>query len=112
MMNQVILVGRLTNEPEIITLESGKTVLNILLAVQRPYKNEEGNYETDFIDCELWNSVANTTCEYCHKGDLLGVKGRIKTDYYDKEDETRKVMSVVAEKVTFLSSSNEATETE
>lgn len=111
-MNQVILVGRLTNEPEIITLESGKTVLNILLAVQRPYKNEEGNYETDFIDCELWNSVANTTCEYCHKGDLLGVKGRIKTDYYDKEDETRKVMSVVAEKVTFLSSSNEATETE
>ena len=109
MINQVILVGTLSKEPEIITLESGKTVLNILLAVQRPYKNADGENETDFIDCELWNSVANTTC---HKGDLIGVKGRIKTDYYDKEEETRKVTSVVAEKVTFLSSSNEAAEIE
>lgn len=108
MMNQVILVGRLTKEPEIITLNSGKKVLNILLAVTRPYKNEEGSYETDFIDCELWNNVADTTSEYCHKGDLIGVKGKIKTDYYEKEDETRKVMSVVAERITFLTSSHAA----
>lgn len=108
MMNQVILVGRLTKEPEIIMLNSGKKVLNILLAVTRPYKNEEGSYETDFIDCELWNNVADTTSEYCHKGDLIGVKGKIKTDYYEKEDETRKVMSVVAERITFLTSSHAA----
>ena len=106
MMNQVILVGRLTKDPEVITLDSGKTVLNILLAVQRAYKNEDGCYETDFIDCELWNAVADSTSEYCHKGDIIGVKGKLKTDYYEKDDEKRKVMSVVAERITFLSSNH------
>lgn len=100
MLNQTVLVGRLINDPEVKKLDSGKEVANITLAVPRAYKNEEGVYETDFIDCTLWNSVAKNTAEYCKKGDLLGVKGKIQTTMVDD----KKVTEVVAEKVTFLSS--------
>lgn len=99
MLNQTVLVGRLINDPEVKKLDSGKEVANITLAVPRAYKNEEGVYETDFIDCTLWNSVAKNTAEYCKKGDLLGVKGKIQTTMVDD----KKVIEVVAEKVTFLS---------
>ena len=65
-------------------------------------------YETDFIDCELWNAVANNTAEYCKKGDVIGVKGRLQTQLYNKEDgSTVKTTKVVAEKITFLSSKKE-----
>lgn len=100
MLNQTVLVGRLINDPEVKKIDSGKEVANITLAVPRAYKNEEGVYETDFIDCTLWNSVAKNTAEYCKKGDLLGVKGKIQTTMVDD----KKVIEVVAEKVTFLSS--------
>jgi single-strand DNA-binding protein len=99
MLNQVVLVGRLARDLEVKKLDSGKEVANITLAVPRAYKNEEGVYETDFIDCTLWNIVAKNTAEYCKKGDLLGVKGKIQTTMVDD----KKVTEVVAEKVTFLS---------
>ena len=101
MLNQIILVGRLVNDPTIEELESGKKVSNITLAVQRCYKNTEGMYDTDFIDCTLWTGIAENTCEYCKKGDVIGVKGRIQTRVIEDD---KKVMEVVAEKVTFLSS--------
>lgn len=104
MLNQAILVGRLVADPEVKELESGKQVSTITLAVQRSYKNEEGVYETDFITCNLWNVIAQNTSEYCKKGDIIGVKGRIQTDTYEKDGETKYAMNVVAEKVTFLSS--------
>lgn len=107
MMNQVVMVGRLVREVEVKELESGKKVANITIACQRPYKNSDGEYDTDFIDVVLWDAVASNTKEYCNKGDLLGVKGRLQSSEYEKEDGTKiKKQEVVAEKLTFLSSSN------
>ena len=104
MLNQSIIVGRLVDNPKVQELEDGKKVTNMTLVVSRTYKNAEGEYDTDFVDCTLWNSVAENTCEYCKKGDVLGIKGRIQTDLYEKDGEKRKSMRLVAEKVTFLSS--------
>lgn len=105
MLNQVVLVGRLTDDVDIITRENGKRVSSLVLAVQRSFKNSDGIYETDFIRCTLWNAVATSTSEYCHKGDIVGIKGRIQVNTYDDKDGTKKYSTeVIAEKVTFLSS--------
>ena len=104
MINQLVVVGRLTRDPELRQTENGKNVTNVTLAVPRSYKNVDGQYETDYIDCVLWSSVAETTSEYCKKGDLIGVKGRVQTRTIEKNDQKKFVTEVVAEKVTFLSS--------
>ena len=104
MLNQTVLVGRLTSNPEVNELESGKKVTNITLAIPRNYKNADGVYETDFIKCTLQNGIAENTAEYCKKGDIIGVKGRVETDTYEKDGERKNSMVIVAEKVTFLSS--------
>lgn len=105
MLNQVVLVGRLTDDPSLVTKDSGKKVTTITLAVQRTYKNSDGVYEADFIRCILWDGVAASTSEYCKKGDIVGVKGHIQTNSYDDKDGTKKYTTdVIAEKVTFLSS--------
>ena len=93
MLNQIVLVGRLANEPTI--KENGECI--VTLAVPRTYKNQDGEYETDFIPCVLFKNIAETTREYCKKGDVIGIRGRIQTS----ENE----IVLVAEKVTFLSSS-------
>lgn len=104
MLNQVMVVGRLVSDPEVKELESGKEVANITIAVNRSYKNAEGVYETDFIDCVLWEAIASNTTEYCRKGDVIGVRGRLQTEVVEQEDGTKKkYTNVVAEKVTFLS---------
>lgn len=103
MLNQVVMVGRLTSDPEINEVENDRKVVTITLAVQRSYKNAEGVYDTDFIKCTLWNGIAETTAEYCKKGDLVGVRGRIQTTNVDDKI----VMEVVAEKASFLSSRKE-----
>ena len=108
MLNQTVLVGRLTKDPEITTKDSGKKLSSIVLAVQRPYKNANGIYEADFIRCILWNGIAENTCEYCHIGDVVGIKGRLQSDSYQDEDgNTKYSLEVVAEKVTFLTSKKE-----
>jgi len=104
MMNQAVLVGRLTRDLEVHETENGKLVSNITLAIPRPYKNEEGVYDTDFIDVTLWNAVAEKTSEYCRKGDLVGVKARLQADTYEKDGEKKYALNIVADKVTFLSS--------
>lgn len=107
-MNQVMIVGRLVSTPEIKQLDDEKNVANITVAVQRPYKNIDGEYETDFIDCELWNAIANNAAEYCKKGDVVGVRGCLKTELYTRDDgSTMKITKVIAEKITFLSSKKE-----
>ena len=109
MLNQVVLVGRLTRNPEVSKTEANKHYSHITLAVPRSFKNINGEYDTDFIDCVLWDSVAKSTSEYCHKGDIVGVKGRIQSDLVEREDGTKKYyINVVAERVTFLSSNNGA----
>ena len=101
MLNQVILVGRIVKNPEIIENEEGKKNCVITLAVPRSYKNADGEYETDFIDCKLWAGIAETTAEYCKKGDLVGIRGKIETTINDD----KKTTIIAAEKITFLSSS-------
>jgi len=104
MLNQIVIVGRLVRDPELRTTENGKNVTNITLAIPRSYKNSNGEYETDFVDCVLWTGIAETTTEYCKKGDLLGIKGRVQTRVYEKDEIKKNITEVVAEKVTFLSS--------
>ena len=104
MLNQAVLVGRIVQEPELKDTEKGK-VTNITLAVPRSFKNSNGEYDTDFISCVLWKGVAESTVQYCKKGDLVGIKGRIQTRNVELDDEThRHYVEVIAERVTFLSS--------
>lgn len=107
MLNQIVLVGRLVKDPEITELEDDKKRSYITLAIPRSYKNENGEYETDFVDCVLWNAIAQNTTNYCKKGDIVGVKGRIQSRTIENEDETKtNKIEIVAEKVTFLSSNS------
>ncbi len=111
MTNGVYLIGRLVKDPEIKELESGKKVCNITLAVQRPFKNADGEYETDFFDCSLWEGIAFNTSEYSKKGDLIGVKGRLQQDRYEKDGEKVSKLNIVAERVTFIASRNKEDKT-
>ena len=110
-MNNTPIAGRLVQDPEVKEFEGGKKVTNVTLAIPRSYKNNEGVYETDFIDCEVWGGQAETLSEYCKKGDLIGIKGTIKVDSYEAEDGTkRKATKVVANSrdgVRFLSTAKE-----
>ena len=110
MLNQVVLVGRLAKNPEVIEHENNKKRSSIDLAVSRGFKNKEGIYETDFIKCVLWNGIAENTCEYCKKGDVVGIKGRLQTRSYEKGKEKKYITEVIAEKVTFLSKGNKKEE--
>lgn len=103
MLNQIVLVGRLVRDPELREYEGGKYTY-VTLAVPRSYKNADGNYDTDFIDCKLWDGIAENASEFCKKGDLLGVKGRVQSSVYEKEEKKNYVTDIIAEKITFLSS--------
>ena len=106
MLNQVVLVGRIVKTPELRTTETGKKTATVTLAVPRNYKNMNGEYETDFLDCTLWTNVAENTTEYCQSGDMVGVKGRIQTRVITSDDGSKKKKTeIVAEKVTFLAQS-------
>lgn len=94
-LNQVVMVGRITGEIKESFLGE-KKVVSIELSVQRPYKNENGEYETDIIPVTLWDGIAQNVMEYCNTGDLVGVKGRLQVNDGN--------LGIVAEKVTFLSS--------
>ena len=95
MLNQIVLVGRIVKDIE----QEGETKAVVTVAVPRSYKNADGEYDTDFIPCVLWNGIATNTLEYCKKGDLIGVKGRIQSN--------ENGIAVVAEKITFLSNKKE-----
>ena len=97
MSNQVVIVGRLVENPIVEENQNGKKVCIITLAVPRSFKNDEGIYDTDFIKCILWNSIAENIVGYCGRGDLIGVKGRL-------ECLCGSELQVVAEKVTLLPS--------
>ena len=104
MLNQTVIVGRIVRDPELKETDSGRKVTNITLAVPRSYKNINGEYETDYIPCVLWKGVAESTSQYCKKGDLVGIKGRIQSRNYEVEEERKYVVELIAENVTFLSS--------
>lgn len=112
MLNQIVLVGRLTRDVRLSKTESGKKIANLCLAIPRSFKNMDGLYDTDYVDCILWENTALNTSEYCHKGDVVGIKGRIQSKVVEKEDYKENVLEVVAEKVTFLTSKKDKHEEE
>lgn len=103
-MNQVVVVGRLTRDVEVHKSENGVKVATITLAINRSFRNIEGNYETDFIDFVAFDLVATNTALYCHKGDIVGIKGRLQSKIIEKDDKKENHIDIIAEKVTFLSS--------
>ena len=107
MLNQVVLVGRLVKDPELIETETEKKMSRITIAIPRSFKNMDGEYETDFVNCILWDIVAKNTVEYCKKGDIVGIKGRIQSNVVEKDDEKKYYVDVIAERVTYLSSKND-----
>lgn len=108
MLNQAVLVGRIVRDPELYVTENGNKMTRMTLAVPRSYKNVNGEYETDFINCKLWKGIAENTAEYCKKGDLVGLKGRLQSGSYEGENGKQYYTEVVAENVTFLSSKSKS----
>ena len=112
MNNLVYLIGRLVSDPELKKSETSKEYATITLAVQRAFKNSEGIYETDFIRCSLWNGIAQNTHEFCKKGDLVGIRGRLQVRNYQDGEETKYITEVIVEKVSFLTSKKDDSETD
>ena len=104
MLNQIVLVGRLTRDITVNKSDSGVNVATISIAVPRSFKNVDGVYDTDFIDCVAFDTIAHNTSEYCNKGDIIGVKGRLQSRVVEDGDDKEYLMDVICEKVTFLSS--------
>ncbi|EGK6809370.1 single-stranded DNA-binding protein [Listeria innocua] len=107
MMNRVVLVGRLTKDPDLRYTPAGAAVATFTLAVNRPFKNAQGEQEADFIQCVVWRKPAENVANFLKKGSMAGVDGRIQTRNYEDNDGKRVfVTEVVAESVQFLDSKN------
>ena len=104
-MNNVVLIGRMAKDVELRKTNSGKAVASFSLAVSKDYKNEQGNYDADFIDCVAFEGKAETISKYVHKGDKFAVIGQLTTRTYEnKEGKKVKVTDVKVEKFDFIES--------
>lgn len=112
MLNQVVLVGRIVYDLELKKNDNGKKFSTLTLAIPRSFKNMEGNYDTDFIRCLIFDNIAENTNEYCKKGDIVGLKGRLQSRIVEKGEKKENIMEVIGEKVTFLTSSKTKEEKE
>ena len=105
MINRVVLVGRLTRDPELRTTGSGISVATFTLAVDRQFTNAQGERGADFISCVIWRKSAENFCSFTSKGSLVGVDGRIQTRSYDNKDGQRVyVTEVVVDNFALLES--------
>ena len=103
MLNKIILIGRLTRDPELRYSANGVGVATFTLAVDRPYKNQQGERETDFIRTVVWQKLAEVCANNLRKGRLVAVEGRLQVRSYDDADgNKRQISEVVAENVRFL----------
>jgi single-strand DNA-binding protein len=103
MINRVVLVGRLTKDPELKYTQSGIAVTRFTLAVNRTFSSQSGEREADFINCVTWRKQAENTANFLRKGSLAGIEGRIQTSSFDGQDGKRVFMTeVVADSVQFL----------
>ncbi|EAA0187934.1 single-stranded DNA-binding protein [Listeria monocytogenes] len=110
MMNRVVLVGRLTKDPDLRYTPAGAAVATFTLAVNRPFKNTQGEQEADFINCVVWRKPAENVANFLKKGSMAGVDGRVQTrNYEDKDGKRVFVTEVVAETVQFLEPKNNNT---
>lgn len=107
MLNRVTLVGRITKDPEIRHTQSGVAVSTFTIAVSRPYTNQSGEKEADFIQCVVWRKQAENMSKYVTKGSLLGIDGRIQTRSYDAQDGSKRyITEIVCDNVTYLDTRN------
>ena len=112
-MNVVVLVGRITKDIEVRYTEKDLAVSNFTIAVRKDYKNVNGEYESDFINCVSFGNISEYLKKYAIKGNLIAVSGRIQTrNYEDKEGNKRYITEVFANKVTLLSSNKSKNEYE
>jgi len=103
MMNRVVLVGRLTKDPELRYTPNGVPVATFTLAVNRSFSNQQGEREADFINCVVWRKPAENVANFLKKGSLAGVDGRVQTRNYEGQDGKRVyVTEIQAESVQFL----------
>lgn len=103
MLNKVVLIGRLVKDPELRFTPSGVPVASFRLAVDRPFTNQQGQREADFIPIVVWRKLAETCANHLHKGRLVAVAGRLQIRSYDSNDgQRRQVAEVVADEVRFL----------
>jgi len=108
-MNKVILVGRLTRDPELRSTSSGFNTVSFSVAVNRNFKNKEGNYDADFINCVAFRNTADFINKFFKKGNLISLDGRIQTRNYDAQDGTKRcVTEVLVENVEFVGGKNES----
>ena len=109
-MNSVNLTGRATAKPELRYTQSGVGVVNFTLAVNRKFRNENGDFDSDFISCVAFRKTAEVIAEYIEKGDLLGVEGRIQTRNYENQNGQKVyVTEVVVDQIDFLQARKEKT---
>ena len=111
MLNRVILIGRLTRDPELKYTQSGHALTNMNLAVDRPFSNQSGEKEADFIDITVWRKLAEVCANHLNKGRLIAVEGRLEIRSYDDSNGIRrKAASIVADNVRFLDRASETTQ--
>lgn len=102
MLNKIILMGRLTRDPELRRTQAGTAVVSFSLAVDRDYKDQSGEKETDFIDIVAWRNTAEFVSKYFTKGRMAVVEGRLQIrDWTDKDGGKRRSAEVIAENVYF-----------
>ncbi len=107
-MNKILLVGRLTRDPEVRSTSTGTSIVNFTVAVSRNFKNKEGNYDADFLPCVAYRAQADFVSKYFKKGSLIGVEGRVQTRSYDAQDGSKRyVTEVVVENIEFVGGKNE-----
>ena len=103
MLNRIILIGRLTRDPELRYVPSGQPVASFTLAVDRSFANQQGERQTDFIDIVAWRRLAEQVTQHLNKGRLVAVEGRLQIRSYETQDgQKRKAAEVVADAVRFL----------
>lgn len=113
MYNRSILIGRLTDDPELTTTPNGKNVCNFSLAVDRPYKDDAGNRQADFIPCVAWGKTAENFAAYFAKGKAIGVEGSLQSrSYTGKDGVKRYIVELMVERWFFVESKKGSTPSE
>ena len=103
MLNRVILVGRMVRDPELRRTGNGTPVTSFTLAMNRKVTSQNGEKQADFVPCVVWNKTAESTAQYCSKGSLVGIDGRLQSrSYQDNNGNNRNIIEVICESIQFL----------